>query len=94
MPRFRATPLQSRVTTLVVIERIGAQRYHVGSGVFVQGSLEPLAIVTRGPEGPRAVDMENRPLSLAELRQTVPGLDELIDSAAGRTKPERTSGLS
>ncbi len=66
--------------TLLPIERVVLHSYRGNTRVWFSVAKEPYALVVRDAGDLRAVDTDAMALSLAELREKIPGLDALLAS--------------
>jgi uncharacterized spore protein YtfJ len=81
--RFRAgSPRRVGDATLVVVERIRLLVDRGDSWAWASGSLEPIAILVRDARGVSVLGVEERPITLEELRRKVPELDASLSPAA------------
>ncbi len=74
-------PLRIDGLTLLPIERVLVHTQRGRYGGWVTASKEPVAIVVRGALRCHALATDGSPMDLGALRQRVPGLDALLDSA-------------
>lgn len=64
------------------IESVASLRGKSGAVYHLYGKVEPLAVVVCVAGAIMALDMDGEPITLEPLRETVPGLNTLLDSCA------------
>ncbi len=82
-----ARPLRIGDVILLAIERVAVRSGRSGPGVWATADLDPHAIVVRDAAGVRAVALDGTPLPLGPLRETIPGLDDLLAPVERRADP-------
>ena len=79
MAILRTTKIFSdSVITLFAVESVDTWHNKTSTGCQLYGGLTPVAIIVRGPDRTDVIDMEARPVDLAQIRQDVPGLDAIL----------------
>ena len=66
---------------IIGIESIESLHGKTRSLYYLQGKIEPVAVVVSSPGAVYALDMEAKPISLGRLREAIPELDVLIASS-------------
>jgi hypothetical protein len=74
------TPFTVGSITLLPIERVVMHLDTGSTRVWFAAAKEPYALVVRDAGGLRAVDTDAMAVSLAALREKIPGLDALLAS--------------
>lgn len=69
---------------LLAVESVDVRCSNFAYGCQLFGKIEPVAVIVCGPRGVYALDAEARPVDLDQLRQDIPGLDELLESESDR----------
>lgn len=64
--------------TLIALESLESSQSKTGNSCHVFGKIEPVGVVVHGPEGSYALDMSAMPITMEQLRETVPDLDVLL----------------
>lgn len=69
---------------LLAVESVDLRCSSFACGCQLFGKIEPVAVIVCGPRGVYALDAQARPVDLDQLRQGIPGLDELLESESDR----------
>jgi len=70
--------------TLIVVEAVEFQATATTRGGFMFGRIEPVAVVVRRQDGVTALDMQDRPASVEQLRRDIPELDAALSAPVRR----------
>lgn len=78
MARLRAiTVFADQRFTVIAVESVELRHGNTGYGHHLTASLEPVAVVVKGPDKTYAVDMEAKPVSI-NVDQLSPGISDGI----------------
>lgn len=72
---------RSRALTVVAVESAESSASRSSRGCRLHATLEPIAIVVRGPDASHALDLDGKRIDLERLRRAHPALETEIERA-------------